>query len=515
MQNDNENLFRKWLSQEKKKLSKQFVNRKEESKPKRTYIHFDKRRHSSSLLGYKKLLLNPQKIAQASSWPFIKIEIDTLRYKRDKKTNQRKKEIKKRSVYYASHKDALIYSWYSYLLNEKYNNNLKKLGLDKCVYAYRKIPVEAGSTHHKCNIHFAEEIFSYISKRETCVALVTDITGFFDNLDHAYLKKEWCDLLGSLSSKLPGDHYFIFKNLTHFKYVDVEKLYKVLGLKNISKIDFKNKKTYQVLTRNNKEIESICSRNEFIEKVIKGNLLKGNEQKNKIKNSKRNGCRCGIMQGSPISATLSNIYMTSFDLGINKLVKSIGGIYRRYSDDIIVVCDPKNYEEVKNFVLTSINDYELEINPNKTDTTYFLRDKNGKLRGFKNNLNSNSNYKNLQYLGFEFNGQNIHIRSSSVSKYYRRMKSKTKKAVDMAWGKKSKTKNSENDIFKKTLFKKYLYNGRRSFISYALRASKIMNSESIRKQLAGRFDIIKKTINYRTNKKKFKNNKKPPIPEQF
>ena len=90
------------------------------------------------------------------------------------------------------------------------------------------------------------------------------------------------------------------------------------------------------------------------------------------------------------------------------------------------------------------------------------------------------------------------------------MKLKTKKAVDMAWGKKSKTKNNNNDVFKKSLFKKYLYKGRKSFISYALRANEIMQSESIRKQLSGRFDIIKQAIEYRVKKKEDKKSEKEP-----
>jgi len=517
MLKENEKLFKKWLHQEEGKLKKQPVNRKEESRAKRTYIHFDKRRHSSSLLGYKKFLLNPKTIAQISCWPFIKIDLKTPRYKKNKNNNKRKKEIKKRSVYYASHQDALIYSWYSYLLNEKYyNNNLKKLGIEKCVYAYRKIPIKKDGPSNKCNIHFAKEIFDYISSNNNCVAFVADITGFFDNLDHEHLKKEWCNLLDINASKLPNDHYAIFKNLTKFKYVEADKLYDALNLKNIKKTDYKSKKTYQVLVRNNTEVENICSRKEFVEKVVRNNLIKGNERTNTIKDSKRNGQKCGIMQGSPISATLSNIYMTSFDIEINELVKNRGGLYRRYSDDIITVCNQKDFKMIKSAVLNSIKKYELEINPSKTDTTYFLKDQKDRLRGYQSNSGLSSQYKNLQYLGFEFNGQKVFIRSSSVAKYYRKMKAKSKKAVDMALGKKSKTKKSENKIFKKTLFKKYLYNGRRSFISYALRANEIMRSESIRKQLSGRFNIIKKTIDYRIKRKEIKaTNKKPPTPNQF
>lgn len=40
-----------------------------------------------------------------------------------------------------------------------------------------------------CNIDFANYAFKEIVSRGNCVALVIDIKGFFDNLDHEILKK--------------------------------------------------------------------------------------------------------------------------------------------------------------------------------------------------------------------------------------------------------------------------------------------------------------------------------------
>ena len=503
------NLFKKWLKNEKEKLQKRPVNLKEEAQAKRTYIHFDKRRHSSSLFDMQDILLDPKKIAKENSWPFIKFIIKTPKYKKQKdEKNKRVKTIKERPVYYASHKDALIYSWYSFLLNEKYyNKKLKELDIDKCVFAYRKIATKENK--NKCNIHFSKEIFDFVSTKGECVAFVADISSFFDNLDHEHLKKEWCNVLGV--KKLPPDHYSIFKRLTNFKYVDAEKIYKEFNIKFKDKINTKNKKKYKIALRDGRKLKKICSRSEFIKKVVKNNLIKGNENKNKIETSKRLGKTCGIMQGSPISATLSNIYMISFDTEINKVLQDFGGIYRRYSDDLVVICDKKYFNDIKKIVLDTILKYELKINSNKIDTTYFSMDHKNKLRGFDKDDAQKRLYKNLQYLGFEFNGQDVFTRSSSLSRYYRKMKSRTRKTVNMAYGKKSKTKNSDNVVFKKTLFKKYLYQGRRSFISYAYRAIEIFGSKSLKDQLSGRFNIMTKYIEKiiskkEDDKKKFEKN---------
>lgn len=45
----------------------------------------------------------------------------------------------------------------------------------------------------------------------------------------------------------------------------------------------------------------------------------------------------GIPQGSALSAVLSNFYAIDFDNTMNSLVEENHGIYRRYSDDYIMI----------------------------------------------------------------------------------------------------------------------------------------------------------------------------------
>lgn len=57
---------------------------------------------------------------------------------------------------------------------------LSERGLCDCVLAFRSLG--------KNNIHFANDAFKEIQRRESCEAIGLDIKGFFDNLDHALVK---------------------------------------------------------------------------------------------------------------------------------------------------------------------------------------------------------------------------------------------------------------------------------------------------------------------------------------
>ena len=61
-------------------------------------------------------------------------------------------------------------------------------------------------------------------KLAPCVAKAFGITGFFDNIDHGLLKDAWMKLLGE--SRLPSDHYAVFKAITRFANVDRSILYR-------------------------------------------------------------------------------------------------------------------------------------------------------------------------------------------------------------------------------------------------------------------------------------------------
>lgn len=450
----------------KKELN--FYSTKDRKYLKKGYLHFDNRIWFPEFKDtFKKYVCNADKIATHSFFPFLKVILETKRRKGfNPKKNKRQIKIKSRPICYAAHFDALIYSFYSTYLSEKYEDFIFENKLGKTVLAYRSLEL--------CNIDFAKEVFDYIKTKGECVAIALDIKGFFDNLDHDQLKKNWLTVINTnekqINSKLPKDQYKLFNSLTKFAYIEKGDLLKCLSLKEK---DIKKQK----LTR-------FCDVKDFRNKVkgIVPSPLKINMSN-------------GIPQGSPISATLSNVYMIDYDRAINELNTKYDFIYRRYCDDIIVVCNQNDYEQLKYHLYEEIKKLKLEIQPEKEEVIFFQNTSNNKIRGFVDS--SSLEFKNLQYLGFEFNGQNSYIRSSSLSRFHRRMKAGVRENIKRAYGGKSKGQK----LLKRRIYNRFTHLGGQNFLSYAYRASKIMdNSDTIKKQVSRHFEQLNRTIQQKTEK---------------
>lgn len=434
---------------------------------KKGYLHFDNRIWFPEFKDtFKKFISNPDKVPTHSFFPFLKVILETKRIKYNPTVHKRQLKPKQRPICYAAHFDALIYSFYSTFLSEKYEEFVQKNQLEKSVLAYRSLEL--------CNIDFAKEVFKYIENKGECVAIALDIKGFFDNLNHDQLKNKWLRVINTNEKVqldiLPKDQFKVFNSLTKFAYVEKEELLKCLSIKD------------KDLKKNN--LTRFCDIKDFREKV-KG-LKPSPLQVNKT---------IGIPQGSPISATLSNVYMIDYDIALNELSQKHDFIYRRYCDDIIVVCSQSDFDVIKRTLYDEIKKLELDIQPEKEEVVNFFNDSNGKLRGYE--TSDNLKFKNLQYLGFEFNGQSTYIRSSSLSRFHRRMKAGVRETVKRAYGGKSKGQK----FLKKRLFNRFTHLGGQNFLAYAYRASEIMDdSETIKKQVAKHFDHLNKTIDHKTAK---------------
>ncbi len=426
---------------------------------------------------YKSKIENPDFISKYAFYPLIHSIIRERKYKKVDKTkhsNQTdrchnfknqdgtyEKTAKNRPLHYASHFDALIYAYYASILNDLYDKELKKdYNLDLSINAYRKI-IDDKTGQGKSTIHFAKEVFDEIKERSISnseVGVLTfDIKSFFSSLDHNLLEKKWANLIGE--ENLPKHHKNVFKSCTDFRYILKDDL-RVIKRKSGKRSGFDEKKLAKI--RREKGFKCFFASNEEFRKNIKSGKLR--VYKNPFFQPRGNSkVQVGIPQGLPISAVLANLYLLDFDKKIvDCIVKKHNGFYRRYSDDIIVVCGAVNIEEIKKYVENLILDSNLEISKSKTEKFIFRQNafnKNGdqrltsiKIIGSEEKIDSP-----LIYLGFEFRGYNVCIKSTNLAKFYRRLISIVKRRARRA--KQNRNPNIPKAIFKnqvKKLYKKPL-----------------------------------------------------------
>ncbi|MDP2599091.1 MAG: antiviral reverse transcriptase Drt2 [Candidatus Liptonbacteria bacterium] len=413
-------LQKKWLIEEKHRL---------EDDKKRRYLHFDPRVYGLSEQHATKIF-DSGLVARHPFYPFVRDDQKRRKHKRIE--GKRVIELKIRPISYAAHSDALIYSYYNAILNDAYEKELTKAGISQNVLAYRRTG--------KSTLDFASEVFGMILKTQDCVAICFDVKGFFDNLDHAILKSQWQKALGT--DRLPEDHFAIYKSVTKFSYVRKEKL--MMGL---------------VLDKRKLgKMERYCSLDDFHKKVRKGKLIEINSER-------------GIPQGAPISSVLSNIYMFDFDLQVAQQVSKLGGLYRRYCDDIITVVRLQDKKGIEKFILDKINELKLEISAEKTERVEFRKDQ------LIIEARNTKNLKRLQYLGLEFDGKNIYLRHRGLASFQGKMASGIRGAS--IWAK----KNNKGIIPKRSVYEKFSVYSRQNYLIYARRAAEKLNSPTIAHQV--------------------------------
>lgn len=386
------------------------------------YAHFDAKFGLNSSWEY---INNPDKIAKHSFFPFIHHDHISYKYsKRDyERGNPQKTGVKEkvRPICYSSHIDRCIYKYYGFLLNEKYNEYVDRLSFCSSVVAYR-------TNLHKNNIHFAKQAIDFI-KNDDCNIIVGDFKGFFDNLDHKYLKKNLCNVLGVQT--LTKDWYAVFKNITKYSKWDLISLLKINSL--ISDTDLyniqiarakaktgKTGKARKCMAKLNKKIRFLNQRELVLTPEQFKKYKKTYIQKNKPSEDDINKQIRGIPQGSAISAVLSNVYMIEFDSIIYQYINSLNGLYLRYSDDFIIIVPNSSgelLEDVRKFIFNLVdNTPGIELQNDKTQL-YSSKD------GIINNISNEGNHfkSSIDYLGFVFDGKEVTVRPKTISKYYYRM----------------------------------------------------------------------------------------------
>lgn len=385
--------------------------------PKR-YPHFDQQ-VSMGRVSVQKQFLNRNRVSKHGFYPFI-------HYVQVHEIYGKKAKVKPRKLYYSSHRDRCIYQRYAFLLNEFYNEEMKFLNLDKVSIAYR-------NNLKKNNIDFAKVAFDSIREYSDCWIYQGDFKEFFDSFDHNYLKERIASLLNV--KNLPEDFYAIFKNVAKFRYIErsqIEKIYDMSQKGTIPKDIFEKCK------------EQISSQN-----------------------------KVGIVQGSPVSAIFSNIYMIEFDKLLNDFVTNLNGKYMRYSDDFLLIipkiCEEKR-KEVGTFIKQTIDNIPgLTIQSEKTDTFYY--------KGNTIVDCSSKERKSLDYLGFVFDGQAVTVRAKSIAKYYYRMHKKAKTIGKSKWMTKKGNKITASELY--LLYSKSekidnLDVRKQTYIDYIIKAKKVL-----------------------------------------
>lgn len=397
-----------------------FVKHHNDTKP---YAHFDLR-VSLSMPSIRKYVMDRSKIVTHSFYPFIHFEKKNSRY-------GKKGPKKPRELYYCSHLDRCVYQRYAFLLNYQYNIWACENNIDDVAIAYR-------DNLGKNNIDFAKDAFDAIRSFPQCFILVGDFTNFFDNLEHQYLKKMMCEVLGV--ERLPQDYFSVFKNITRFSSWDWKDIVKAAG-ENIEERGVRKKVNSK---------DTVLTKEQF------------QKSKNDIK---KNVSGVGVPQGSPISAVLSNIYMIEFDKDIKRYVASKGGIYMRYSDDFIIVLPYERDAEIADFtsyIFSYVESMKGLIDLQKEKTSCYT---------YKNKVVYEGDQpSSINYLGFLFDGKNIRLRPRAITKYYYRMRRKAHTIGRSNW-----ISSKGRHISAKELYSIYSRNDeKQTFIDYARKAKGIL-----------------------------------------
>lgn len=346
---------------------------------------------------------------------------------------------KKRQIMYASHRDNFIYKHYGLELNELYNNYLEKNKFSDASVAYRT------NKNGQCNIHFSAEVMNFIKENENCYVYIGDFSSFFDTLDHQYLKKMILNLYSD--KRMPEHQYKIYRSLTKYSYIDRRDI-------NF----YTSKKNGKYKNGNYRLFHSMKNFRQF---KIEPTIVNSYSDKKDGTVLKKNSDPFGIPQGTAISAIYSNIYMMDIDKYIHQEITKYSGIYRRYSDDYIIVL-PNITEEKFNDLKKDIESRmrktaKLTIHPQKTQVMKYQKNQLVDLKTQK--------VDSLDYLGFIFDGKKVKLREKSIYKYYRGAYELIKKGVVIS-KKKGHVQKSARLAYKRKLYQKYHLFGERTDMKY-------------------------------------------------
>ena len=154
-----------------------------------------------------------------------------------------------------------------------------------------------------------------------------------------------------------------------------------------------------------------------------------------------------------------------FDLSIQAYCKNKKALYRRYSDDIIIVCEEKFAADIESALKAEMGKNKLNLNDDKTERHIFDTD----------------SIDQAQYLGFNISSQGATIRQSSLSRQWRKL-IKSVKRIKRA-GITAMAAGKSDRVYTKTLRRRFTPLQVRNFSSYARRSADALEAPKIRKQV--------------------------------
>lgn len=413
----------------------------------RPYIQFDAavgvknvRRRVASFID------NPRLVA---SHQFLPVILHERKYSKlytieNNSVKKLKKKPKVRPLVSVGHVDALIYSLYAAKLSEMYEKRVQQLNIEEVATAYR---------YGRSNITSSKEIMDIVSQ-DDCWILKGDFKGFFDHIDHSILKKRVSSLLNTTEG-LSDDWYAVFKSVTKYRHVRYDDIPQ-------SMLDYARTKR------------------RYVDKLRDlGNAITTGEL---VVSSKH---QIGIPQGTSISAVLANVYMMEFDLAMKQMAEKFGGVYRRYSDDFVMVfpCNQIKVDEAVNVKLdvSTLTTKMVRLTLESDKTKLIRYDKS---RGKIWRLNDEGEYRQsvFDYLGFIFDGTQVVLRSKGLFKF----NYKGKRSIRQTAHQQNEVKHDKLDLVSEyqsvyQIAARYYLNadgGTRSFKAYARNAQKIFDMNS-------------------------------------
>lgn len=421
------------------------------------------------LIRYLTIFLNPKNICQHGFYPFLAYKKQSIKYsklnsKKSTKENWKKKKV--REIRYAAHIDSWIYRYYSFLLNNQYNQYMKNQQLDEVAIAYRT------NKSGKSNIDYSAKAFEFIKEQSECYVIIGDFKDFFSNIDHQYLKKMMERVLQC--TRLPDDYYKIFKSQIVYSYVLLEDIKRIKVLHG----------------ENSKE-----TRNTILKKKQFRQLVRGEYKKYGIylhKNVEYQDEAYGIPQGSPLSGILANIYMIEFDCQIKQLVLAYKGKYYRYSDDFIIILSGISENVMRKVADTLHNLFNENSNVTgrqlvilqKIKTKIFQKEEKNIFLLNTESFEKEKQHAFIKFLGFSYDGSKIFIANSTIGRFYGKMYRKIRTIKRQKGYVKSRKNGNLVKVSCTNLYQQYSIkganakNGRGNFITYTKRAETGFPSEN-------------------------------------